>query len=159
MHWSPVDLPVCKALCPALAPGYSHLMGFALPREVSRLPQQSATHPSVPAKLPCTLVELYKFSLYLSSPTRGTPTILHQPQISRFRVIFRKNLLFLNGISVSRPPKIGERPYPRQFHPVEFTRFQAIFPPLRSHPCHHSTHPSTHPTYCQANYPLPHNFH
>ena len=27
----------------------------------------------------------------------------------------------MNGISVSGPPKIGERPYPRQFHPVEFT--------------------------------------
>ena len=25
----------------------------------------------------------------------------------------------VNGISVSGPPKIGERPYPRQFHPVE----------------------------------------
>jgi len=25
----------------------------------------------------------------------------------------------VNGISVSEPPKIGERPYPRPFHPVE----------------------------------------
>jgi len=25
----------------------------------------------------------------------------------------------VNGISVSGPPKIGERPYPRPFHPVE----------------------------------------
>jgi len=25
----------------------------------------------------------------------------------------------VNGISVSKTPKIGERPYPRPFHPVE----------------------------------------
>jgi len=25
----------------------------------------------------------------------------------------------VNGISVSEPPKIGERPYPSPFHPVE----------------------------------------
>ena len=27
----------------------------------------------------------------------------------------------VNGISVSGPPKIGERPYPKWFHPVEIT--------------------------------------
>ena len=49
------------------------------------------------------------------------PTILHQPPEFQFYVIFRVLGQKVNGISVSGPPKIGERPYPRQFHPVGFT--------------------------------------
>jgi len=29
----------------------------------------------------------------------------------------------LNGVSVSKSAKIGERPYPSQFHPVEIPQF------------------------------------
>ena len=50
-------------------------------------------------------------------PHRTTP-ILHQPQISQNFVNFTILGLFLNGIPVSRPPFFGERPYPRQSHPV-----------------------------------------
>ena len=57
-----------------------------------------------------------------------TPLILHQPQISRFYVILAILGPNLNGISVSRPPFFGERPYPRQFHPVEFRRFSRYSP-------------------------------
>ena len=48
----------------------------------------------------------------------------------------------LNGISVSRPPIFGERPYPRQFHPVGFPPFftsrNPIFKPT------HVPHPRSH---------------
>ena len=118
-----------------------------------RHPSQCTREAAVHVSRTVQVFTLFEFS-HPWNPHYTTPT----PDFPISRD-FRKNPLFLNGISVSRPPKIGERPYPRQFHPVEFARFQAIFPPLRSHPCHHSTHPSTHPTYCQANYPLPHNFH
>ena len=49
------------------------------------------------------------------------PLILHQPHKSQFRVNFRFLAQILNGISVSGPPFFGERPYPRQIHPVENT--------------------------------------
>ena len=61
-----------------------------------------------------------------------TLIILHQPQISRFYVILAISGPNLNGVSVSGPPKIGERPYPRQFHPVGFPGFSAIFHPSQS---------------------------
>ena len=58
-------------------------------------------------------------SLFIPIPHYRTTPILHQPQISQNFVDFTILGLFLNGISVSRPPFFGERPYPRQFHPVE----------------------------------------
>ena len=73
---------------------------------------------------------------------RQTPIILHQPLVSRFRVIFPLLGQILNGISVSGPPKIGERPYPRQFHPVEMTPVFEYFlgnqPPNQQ--CYHPRH-------------------
>ena len=45
--------------------------------------------------------------------------ILHQPRKCRKYVKIRKMGQKVNGISVSGPPKIGERPYPSPFHPVE----------------------------------------
>ena len=59
------------------------------------------------------------------SPTQ-TPTILHQPPETWFSVIFSQNPQILNGISVSDTPIFGERPYPRQFHPVEMTPIFAL---------------------------------
>jgi len=45
----------------------------------------------------------------------------------------------VNGISVSDTPKIGERPYPSRFHPVEIT-------PKTAQICGES-HPKQHPTH------------
>ena len=65
------------------------------------------------------------------------PTILHQPRKSWFYVKFRFLTQILNGIPVSRPPFFGERPYPRQFHPVEmtpiFTQFSSFYTIHRPH--------------------------
>jgi len=52
---------------------------------------------------------------------RRTPSISHQPRKSRNYVKIRKMGRKVNGISVSDTPKIGERPYPSPFHPVEIT--------------------------------------
>ena len=68
-----------------------------------------------------------------------TPLILHQPQISRFYVILAILGPKVNGISVSGPPIFGERPYPRQFHPVEFPPFLRYFSPETCHN-HFHTH-------------------
>jgi len=51
--------------------------------------------------------------------TRKPLTILHQPLETQIWRKIRKNGQNLNGISVSETPKIGERPYPSPFHPVE----------------------------------------
>ena len=58
-------------------------------------------------------------SLFIPISHYRTAPILHQPQISQNFVNFAILGLFLNGIPVSGPPFFGERPYPRQFHPVE----------------------------------------
>ena len=39
----------------------------------------------------------------------------------------------VNGISVSEPPKIGERPYPSPFHPVELWPKIVEIPPKSAH--------------------------
>ena len=57
------------------------------------------------------------------------PVILHQPPETQKYVIFPILPQNLNGISVSGPPFFGERPYPRQFHPVEMTPIFANFRP------------------------------
>ena len=72
------------------------------------------------AALPHTI---YIFNLKILKFTPGPHTILHQPLVSRFPVIFPLSGQILNGISVSGPPFFGERPYPRQFHPVENPQF------------------------------------
>jgi len=86
-----------------------------------------------------TLTHLYPWSNATLSPLNAhnsplyplkypeTHTILHQPRESRFCLNFKKNPQKVNGISVSDTPKIGERPYPRQFHPVETTLFFGHF--------------------------------
>ena len=64
----------------------------------------------------------------------------------------------LNGISVSRPPKIGERPYPMQFHPVEFTpifryfRHKSITKPIVL-PRDTFSHPPVYPSNIPINAP------
>ena len=70
-----------------------------------------------------------------------THTILHQPPESQFWLIFRKNPRKVNGISVSGPPKIGERPYPRQFHPVGFPLFFDPGTQFSRPPAHYSMVP------------------
>ena len=59
-----------------------------------------------------------------------TRLILHQPRKSRKYVNFPFYPQNLNGIPVSRPPFFGERPYPRQFHPVGNHPFLTIFDPI-----------------------------
>ena len=74
-------------------------------------------------------IPMHIITIILSLIIPRTPLILHQPQISRFYVILAILGPNLNGISVSGPPIFGERPYPRQFHPVEFTPIFVIFEP------------------------------
>ena len=92
----------------------------------------------------------YSDNIFNISPatTPEYPTILHQPLVSRFRVIFPLLGQILNGISVSGPPKIGERPYPRQFHPVEFSLFltrncQFYIPPHELRPVFYHNYPQS----------------
>jgi len=61
----------------------------------------------------------HKLNLKSSPDPRKVPTIIHQPHKSQNYVKIGFSGLKVNGISVSETPKIGERPYPRQFHPVE----------------------------------------
>jgi len=60
-----------------------------------------------------------RFKLRNQRILRESATILHQPRKSQIWVKNGKSAQKVNGISVSETPKIGERPYPRQFHPVE----------------------------------------
>ena len=99
---------------------HPHRLGF--PDSVMR-----SVHPTVsPSTLRdnATLLSLFTLSTH-NSPLKPAPPplILHQPQKSWFCVILGQNPQKVNGISVSGPPKIGERPYPRPFHPVEFPHF------------------------------------
>ena len=86
---------------------------------------------------------------YFTLKPTPPPLILHQPRKSWFCVILGQNPQKVNGISVSKPPIFGERPYPRQFHPVGFSRF---LPRNRwfsaPHPTHHmsTTNQDIYPT-------------
>ena len=59
-------------------------------------------------------------------------------------MIFGRNPQILNGISVSDTPIFGERPYPRQFHPVGFPRFCPLLAQNLPHPVPHATQTTTH---------------
>ena len=100
----------------------------------------SLTYAQLPSRslvLACgaTQSKVHKCHTNPSCP-RKTSTVIHQPQISQIYVIFGILGQNLNGIPVSRPPFFGERPYPRQFHPVEFTPFLTVFDPISHHNVH-----------------------
>ena len=89
----------------------------------------------------------HKVFIIIIQKPRISPTLLHQPPESRFCAIFGQTPWNLNGISVSDTPKIGERPYPRPFHPVEMTPIFAqnsqFFMPRHPQPStHHRPHQS-----------------
>ena len=84
----------------------------------------------------------YKLNPKFSPNPRKVPTIIHQPHKSQNYVKIGFSGLKVNGISVSGPPFFGERPYPRQFHPVENDPLFAIFHPNR-HLSAHNTHQIT----------------
>ena len=91
--------------------------------------EQPRINPHILPKPRCRL----QLSLILTNIPTPDATILHQPPEFQFQAIFPILPQNLNGISVSGPPFFGERPYPRQFHPVGFTPFFGYF-------CQFSTH-------------------
>jgi len=126
-HYSPssvrLNLTGLVSLCPTTTPCFT---STGMPRRT----RCAATLTLLPV--------VYAYPVEQRSPiiTRDTPTsspppttILHQPQISQIYVNFGILGQNLNGISVSGPPFFGERPYPRQFHPVEMTPIFTDFPP------------------------------
>ena len=118
----PMDLPRCTP------PGPTHGT-IACVRSICTHIHIPLTYLRRNAALPHTI---HIFNPKILKSTPDTHTILHQPLVSRFWLIFRILGIILNGISVSGPPFFGERPYPRQFHPVEMTPFFAIFRPQNS---------------------------
>ena len=70
-----------------------------------------------------------RMKLKSSPDPRKTPSISHQPRKSKNQGKNGKMGQKVNGISVSETPKIGERPYPSPFHPVEIpSKFTKISP-------------------------------
>ena len=70
---------------------------------------------------PVLAATFHKLKSKFSPTPRESASIIHQPRKCRKYVKIRKMGQKVNGISVSETPKIGERPYPSPFHPVEIT--------------------------------------
>ena len=79
------------------------------------------SHHNLSAKIPRPQQPFSVDEAKIRPPHPESATILHQPRKSQKSGKNRKIGENLNGISVSETPKIGERPYPRPFHPVEIT--------------------------------------